>query len=246
MKGNILMLVEGSRIDFRLMERLLGLYGIDKEHKIIPYETNIYVLYQTMFQDADPSEIDIQQHLKSREASADKKQILDEYYSDIILVFDFDPQDTLYSEAKIREMAEYFVESTVMGKLYLNYPMVEAFYHMRSIPDIDYDSYAVTLAELRSKTYKSRVNAENRNRDYSKFAVTKNECDTVISQNIRKAWLVANGKIQKCPPSMSDILGSQIEKMKHNDEIFVLCTCVFYIVDYNHRLVSFYDLSAAK
>ena len=49
---------------------------------------------------------------------------------------------------KITEMASYFVESSDMGKLYLNYPMVEAYYHMKSIPDPEFDSYTVSLEEL--------------------------------------------------------------------------------------------------
>ena len=46
----------------------------------------------------------------------------------------------------------YFVESTDMGKLYLNYPMIEAFYHMSNIPDPEYNGRVATLAELRGHT----------------------------------------------------------------------------------------------
>lgn len=48
-------------------------------------------------------------------------------------------------------MANYFTESTNMGKLYLNYPMVEAFYHMESIPDENFNKYIVTLDDLKDK-----------------------------------------------------------------------------------------------
>jgi hypothetical protein len=51
--------------------------------------------------------------------------------------------------------------------------MVEAFYHMASIPDPDFDSYYATLDELIAGEYKARVNRENRNHDYRKFAATK-------------------------------------------------------------------------
>lgn len=37
-----------------------------------------------------------------------------------------------FTPEKIKRMSDYFVESSDMGKLYLNYPMVEAFYH--SVP----------------------------------------------------------------------------------------------------------------
>jgi len=99
----------------------------------------------------------------------------DAYYSDILLIFDFDPHDPQFSDYKISEMINFFVESSDMGKLYLNYPMVEAFYHMKSIPDEEYNSYTVSMDELITKKYKQRVNCENRNHDYSKFAVNKAE-----------------------------------------------------------------------
>lgn len=38
--GKILILVEGEKTDYRLMSRLLELYGIAKNHEIISYNTN--------------------------------------------------------------------------------------------------------------------------------------------------------------------------------------------------------------
>jgi hypothetical protein len=138
--SKILLLVEGERRDCDLMEHLLDLYGISDTHQIVPYKANIYMLYDDMFESADPTDFDLLQYLKSREADSNNKKLFDEHYSDIILVFDFEPQDTRYSDDKIRKMASYFTESSDMGKLYINSPMAEAFYHMKSIPDEDYYS----------------------------------------------------------------------------------------------------------
>src|SRR5690606_34418543 len=184
----ILVLVEGAKTDLRLMEHLFHLYGIDDKHQVVSYNTNIYTLYNKMFKDGNPADVDILQLLKENESDPQKKEIFNKRYSDILLIFDLDPHDSQFSEDKIMEMINFFVESSDMGKLYLNYPMVEAFYHMKNIPDPDYNSYTVSMDELRSKTYKQRVNSENRNRDYSKFAVNRMECNIVIQQNIDKAW----------------------------------------------------------
>ena len=40
-KAKFLILVEGSRVDARLMERLFQLYGIDTKYEIVSYSTNI-------------------------------------------------------------------------------------------------------------------------------------------------------------------------------------------------------------
>ena len=134
------------------------------------------------------------------------------------------------------------VESSDMGKLYLNYPMVESFYHMKSIPDDDYWSYTATMQELSNHIYKSRVAAENRNHDYSKFAVDKSECNIVIKQNIEKAWKIVKDDIsfqyERILPDPADVLDIQLKKLKEDNALFVLCTCVFYIPDYNSKLIA--------
>jgi len=189
-RSKILVVVEGARTDIRLMEHLLNIYGIDEKYEIVSYNTNIYALYNETFREDDPENIDILQLMKERERDPIKKELFDVYYSYILLIFDFEPQDPQFSDDKISRMIDFFVESSDMGKLYINYPMVESFYHMKSIPDEEYDSYTVSMDELIAKSYKQRVNRENRNHDYSKFAINKRECNVVIHQNINKSWKI--------------------------------------------------------
>lgn len=236
-KAKILVLVEGEKTDVQLLEHLLCVYGINKRHQIISYNTNIYALYDQMFRD-NPDDIDIQQLLKERESNPERKKIFDIRYTDVLLIFDLDPQDPRFEAHKIKRMVSYFNESSEMGKLYLNYPMVEAFYHMKSIPDKDYISYYATIEELHNKSYKARVRNECRSRNYKKFAATKDECDTVIKQNIHKAELLthsAPGSLYL--PESSDILDAQLIKLKKESAVSVLCTCIFYIPDYNPTLI---------
>lgn len=242
-KSKILVLVEGEKTDYKLMDRLLRVYGINDSHEIVSYNTNIYTLYNQMFRSGDPASVDILQVLKEHERDEEKKRIFNNRYSDVLLIFDLDPHDPAFAADKILEMVMFFVESSDMGKLYLNYPMVESFYHMKDIPDNAYNSYTVTLDELRNHKYKERVNRENRNHDYTKFAVTKDECNTVIGQNIEKSWFLAetervvNG-IAQIVPDAKDILTAQLKSMRESEHISVLCTCVFYIADYNPGLLT--------
>ena len=194
-----------------------------------------------MFRDKRPEDLDLLQLLKERESDVEAKRLFDEYYSDILLIFDLDPQDDQYAEEKIIEMMSYFTESSDMGKLYLNYPMVEAFYHMKSIPDPAYYAYIVSAIELVNKTYKSRVNVESRNRNYSKFAISRDECNIIIKQNIDKAWKVAEEEpgehAEFMTPDSMHVLIKQIRRLKDQNELSVLCTCAFYIIDYNPALI---------
>jgi len=217
------------------------LYGIDDKHQIVSYNTNIYALYNAVFKEVDdPYDIDLLLHLRSRESDSAKKIILSQSYAEILLVFDFDPHDPQYSDEKIREMMAVFSESTEMGKLYINYPMVEVFYHVKGIPDGNYNSYTVSMLELEAKGYKERVGRESCANHYSSFPANLADSNVLIRQNIAKSWCVLdasehNGNI---PPDLSPILEAQLVKMKCKQEIAVLCTCVFYISDYNPGLLN--------
>lgn len=135
-------------------------------------------------------------------------------------------------------MVSYFTESSDMGKLYINYPMVESFYHMKEIPDPSYPACFVSMQELANKQYKARVNRESRNPDYRQFAKDKNECNIVIRQNIDKAWDLFDKRISEAVlPEMPEILQKQIELLEEKQTIAVLCTSAFYIVDYNPKLI---------
>ena len=78
-KPKILVLVEGAKTDAKLMEHLLTVYGIHQTHQIVSYKTNIYTLYNQMFRDSEPENIDLLQLLKENENDAEKKKIFDEY-----------------------------------------------------------------------------------------------------------------------------------------------------------------------
>ncbi len=237
-KRKIFVLVEGEKLDVALMERLLSIYQIDAKYEIVSYRTNIYTLYQEMFEHGDPDDIDLLQMLKSREPLDEKKALFDDAYTDILLVFDLDPHDGGFTPDKIQRMASYFVESSDMGKLYLNYPMVEAFFHMRSIPDDDFTSRFTTLDELLAGQYKERVNRENRNRDYRKFAATREDCSIVIKQNMQKAlFLISHETDQELPPAQIDILSAELNLIRKERKVAVLNTCAFFIPEYNQGLL---------
>ena len=235
--AKILILVEGAKTDVKLMKHLLDIYGISRNHEVVSYNTNIYTLYKEMFADNDPRSIDLLQLLKSKENNVQKKKIFDENYSDILLIFDLDPQDNEFSASKILEMQSYFTESSDMGKLYINYPMVEAFYHLKSIPDNEYNERVVDMHELLNHSYKTRVNHENRNHDYTKFAINRKECNIIIKQNLSKGKIVSKNKTDDSVANMLCILNVQLQELVETKRLYVLCTCVYYIADYNSKLI---------
>ena len=78
-------------------------------------------------------------------------------FTNIILVFDYERHDPTFSEEKIIEMQHFFEDSTDMGKLYLNYPMIESYLHLKSIPDEEYIHRKIPVSIQQGNKYKSMV-----------------------------------------------------------------------------------------
>lgn len=163
-----------------------------------------------------------------------------------MLVFDLDPQDPQYCAKHIMLMQQHFQESSDMGKLYLNYPMIEAYYHMKSIPDPEFNDRTVSLIELKNRKYKERVNKESKGRDYNKYITSKRDLSIIILQNWAKALQITSGYMN-CylslsasdqRPDFAKLLQIQLDSIQQNQYVKVLCTCVFFILDYNPHLLA--------
>lgn len=242
--NKILILVEGVKREVQIMNKMLSIYDLS-EKQIISYGANIYNLYKEMFEDKDPEEYDLLQVLKSRELDPNKKDIFNHNYTDILLIFDLDPQDSNFKQEKLFHIQEYFSESSDMGKLYINYPMVESFYHMKSIPDTDYLNRIINFDNLNK--YKHIVSRETRNRDYKKFITNRSDFNIVILQNFAKALSIINDKkVLFNEVNIRDfldlklVLEKQLNFLSKDKILYVLCTFIFYIIDYNPKLV-FHD-----
>lgn len=119
--------------------------------------------------------------------------------------------------------------------------MVESFYHLRSIPDPNYLDRKAFLNELKDKKYKERVHLETKSNDYRKFITSKEECTTVILQNLSKSMFLITGEVidgrsilmKSTKINLSAVLEKQLSHLNNSNFVYVLCTCVLYIVDYN-------------
>ena len=75
----------------------------------------------------------------------------------ILLIFDYERHDPYFSEDKINKLQLYFRDSTDAGKLYINYPMLESYQHLESIPDYNYAERSVPVSLQPGYQYKNLV-----------------------------------------------------------------------------------------
>jgi len=190
--------------------------------------------------------------LRMRERDSRTRKLLSREYSDTILVFDYDPQDHLFSVEKLERMVDYFDESTDQGKLYVNYPMAESYRDLTTLPyDDSYLDRSVDLDTLRNKAYKKTV-------DLRSAVPQLDECNVltfnqILVQNIEKASKVTGNEYVASDPlrnyatlSQSLILEAQANLLTEYDIVSVLCTCLWFVIDYGPQQLARFLVSHAS
>ncbi|MGL4805884.1 MAG: hypothetical protein ACRC26_06010 [Bacteroidales bacterium] len=139
MASKILFIFEGERTEGKYIDILKR--HILKEDAIVTcsFANNIYNLFKKIEEDSD---LDTFSLLKSM---AQNRGVLSKYtkdsFSEIYLFFDYDGHDSsarerevdgamISGDLKLQALIKLFNNETENGKLYISYPMVEAFKHM--------------------------------------------------------------------------------------------------------------------
>lgn len=166
-RNQSLLIVEGKHeknILFWLIFKCFPEMNIDIDNIWI-YGTNIYKLYEDIAREygndwaKENVDIDLPFVISRREQR--EKFSYKNDFTNIILVFDYERHDPAFSEEKILEMQGYFADSTDMGKLYLNYPMIESYLHLKSIPDEEYMIRKIPVSFQPGSRYKNLVKSES-------------------------------------------------------------------------------------
>ena len=128
------------------------------------YGTNIYMLYEDIQDEYGENWIDEDMDVDLPLVISNKQKLNTKCYRDnfinIILVFDFERHDPKFSEEVILNMQTYFNDATDVGKLYINYPMIESYQHISRIPDNDYQHRKIPVTLQPGSMYKELVRNE--------------------------------------------------------------------------------------
>lgn len=245
-KRSILLVVEGAKQEQLLMNKVLEEFGLDADYQIYSYGTNVFELYERMFDQGreELEALSLIGVLKEREVDPKKRELLDTDFSDILLVFDFEGEsENRFSLERLEEMLGYFSESTDEGKLYINYPMVEACKHFSDLPDTGYLSRCVASSAI--KSYKQLVGTDSRFQSYARD-FCRPALDALILLTVAKSLRLCGDELD-----LAD-LASSCGRVDH-DEIFrrqkvlyreqacltVLGTCLMFVCDYGAGLIDF-------
>ena len=157
----ILFITEGPVDELHLMKSICkDLCLKPGEFEFYSYKTDFHQFARLMLPDdkSIDDDIDVLLALRANEKDLKMREILSYKYTDIYIIFDFDPHTVSPEFEKIKQLASYFTDSSDMGRLFINYPMMQSYRHLKSLPDTDYENRAVTIEQIRR--YKDLVSHE--------------------------------------------------------------------------------------
>lgn len=190
-KKQILILVEGKHEKEILLRMLLRLYPEIpvKQENIHIYESDLYDLYHSIEReygsdwDAEELEIDIPKLISMRhkiDPPLDGRK-----FTDIFLMFDFERHDNWYTDEKVIRLQNYFSSELDHGFLFINYPMIEAYQHMATIPDPDYLTKSVPVSFGETVNYGAKYKSlAKENSCIVKYLDFYEKCLDTISQKM--------------------------------------------------------------
>jgi len=152
-------------------------------------------------------------------------------FNEHILVFDFEPHDSNYSESILMELMEVFSDSTEHGKLYLNYPTVESFKDIRSLDDeTSFINSTVTL-EIVKRGYKEHVDEKARITQLNHIKkIDKKTGSRLLDLHQQKLTFIT--KLAKdSNEKYHQLCKKQCEKLKKEKIIWVVNTSILHLLD---------------
>lgn len=239
--NKILLITEGKRPDKPLVEGLFSYYKKNKsntDYCIVEYSTNVHLLYENIKKEYGDDMEDIRIITILSEKNKNFKYKKDDF-SEIYLFFDYDIHHYMFNDRlsieqlnkNLKEMLCYFNDETGdLGKLYINYPMVESFF-VDKLEEVEINSL---------KQYK-RKDDINKNKgkflqNGEKFLV--NNSNEILKSHIEVENDIVNGKIttgnyeeyQKI--TQLKILEGQISKYVCRNVVRELSTLPRFIIEY--------------
>ncbi|PHI12881.1 hypothetical protein LDK30_00420 [Fusobacterium polymorphum] len=233
--SKILILLEGEKLDKNIIENLKDIHKFNDNIEVIIYKTNIHILYDHIKNEYGTTwPVKIIPLLRKR---IQNFNLQDSDIGQIYLFFDSDMQAPQANNERLEEMFKYFNDETKNGKLYISYPMVEAFFDI----DFEQEEYYKNKEIMGTDyvNYKSDKNVKVNILKQQDILKDKNKIDIIFKQNIKKLNYIINTDFSfldyesYIDISEIDIFNSQVKRYGDlKTKISVLSPFPKFFIDY--------------
>ena len=252
--NRILLIVEGENREKVFFDRYKTVKKMEDNLDVVPFRQNIKELYRLcssyIFNGIKPNNIiDI---LRDSNITPEDAELLKGKFTDIYLIFDLDIQNAqtqgniINYLKEVSEVVEFFDDSTTIGQILINYPMMDSIFHIRDDEFKEYKDIVIPSDIEYSKKYKRTLTEKKLVFDSSKLA--KNDFDMLAAINMKKANYVVFQDYNQpdlytylYELSQANILAKQIENILKHFYMYVLNTSLFIDIDLFGKSLYFHE-----
>ena len=252
--NRILLIVEGEKREKVFFDRYKTVKKMDSNLDVVPFRQNIKELFRLcnsyVFDGIKPDNtIDI---LRNSNITQEDAELLEGQFTDIYLIFDLDIQNAQTRDnvidylKEVSEVVEFFNDSTTIGQILINYPMMDSIFHIKDDEFKEYKDIVIPSDIKCSKDYKKTLNEKKLIFDSNKL--TKNDFDMLAAINMKKANYIVFQNYNSPDLytflyglSQANILTKQIENITKHSNMYVLNSSLFIDVDLFGKSLYFHE-----
>lgn len=252
----ILFVFEGKEREPKIFKTLEYLFFKKGQTIVCSFNNNIYELYRQLSEmDGAGDIVSLLREINSENHDSPfSSESKSSDFSEIFLFFDYDFQNKNLTveqmNAQLSEMFTMFDDETDNGKLYINYPMIEAIRYTKTLPDKEYVNYVVSRSECQERRFKDIAAgfSSYSNLDYIILDFKREPNDREINkvasswqylkeQNVSKANFLCTGVVgvpaNKDDISQKKIFQAEIDKfVLPCNSVSILCAFPIFLYDY--------------
>lgn len=240
MKSNnelLIFVTEGESHEPKIINRIESIINSRSKKNtilILPFCTSIYGFWKEFKKDENQDALEVLINSASCDSTI-LKDLDPDHISGIYLIFDYDGHCSNADDSKIIEMLDFFDEETERGKLFISYPMIEAFRDLKKNENLCFTRCKVPIDEFRK--YKGLSSSRS---DFTCTAeIEIEEMQHIIMENINKLNCIMTTNYQK--PTFSNMrainqkaLFIQQEKcfINNHNSVAIISSIPMFIIDY--------------
>lgn len=235
MKEHVVLLITNRQEEDIVVRHIMSKCDITEEFNVWSYSAPLGKIYDWLY-DAGGEEFGdckFVNILREKEKSTKYKVLCQQRFTEIILSYDLSDLDYDDDKQKIYKLSKYFNNIQKNGKLFINYPTIEAFYHSEEFHKGDFERRQISEKDISVNTYRMIVGGEVGFPGWDMY--NEDIIYELMNKNLQKSYSIVN-KI--CWPNreqedyqstidFANLFERQIKYFHNNEKMPVLCTSLF-------------------
>lgn len=237
MNSTKILLLTERKLEDTLMKQIINIYGIAETYNVWSYTVDLFTIYGWLEEEGDLlGETSFIRIFHKHEKKKQMQLLLRQHFSHIVLSYDLNALEYRNNKDKIESLLSYFNQSDGNGKLYLNYPSAEAFFHSEGLMEEELQGCTVTPGEFSLEYYRKKVGREVGLTNWKLFS--PEVLHKVLIRNLKQAYGIQH---HRCWENMEqeeyryinfqDVFEKQIVNFQVQEKMAVLCTSIFFALE---------------